>query len=510
MNGPSLDMRSRAPALLFALFVVSACGLTYELLAGAMASYLLGSAVLWYSLTIGTFLTAMGGGAWLSRFVHRDLLDTFVAVEIALGVAGGIAGPLLFLAFATTSLYEIGLFATIVGLGAMVGVEIPLLTRWLEPHGGLRGTLADVLAIDYLGALAASIAFPLLLLPWLGLVRTWVVVGLVNVAVAGLTLGLFRDQLARPRRLLVGVVGGAVGLLALLAVSGPLASATEQALYRDTIVHAEQSPYQRLVLTQYRDDRRLYLDGHLQLSSRDEHRYHEALVHPALAAAAARHHVLLLGAGDGMAAREVLRWPDVQRITLVDLDPAVTELARTSRLLTELNEGSLEDPRLTVVHADAFTWLAEQSDRFDVVVCDFPDPHNESLAKLYSTAFYSDVVRHLSPGGVVVTQATSPTFARDAYWTAAASMEAVGLRTASWHVYVPSFGDWGFHLGAADGPPPATRLNSHPDARFLTPAVLEAAQVFDPEKARPAGLTPSTLDHPVIADRYQRAWAEWF
>ena len=503
-----MPTRSQVGVLLLSIFVVAACGLTYELLMGAVASYLLGSSVTWFSLVIGAFLTAMGVGAWLSRGVHARLLEIFVGVEIAIGIVGGLAGVALFAAFTFTRFAEVVLFALVLVIGALVGLEIPILTRWLEPHGSLREAIANVLGFDYLGALVASILFPLVLLPSLGLLKTFFAVGLANLLVAGITLVVFRETL-RGRAVLGGAaLGGAAVLVGGLVGAERLVSGFEARMYRDEIVWAEQSPFQRIVLTKWGDDLRLYLDGHLQASSRDEYRYHESLVHLPMGLAASRERVLVLGGGDGLAVREVLRWPDVKEVVLVDLDPQITDLAAEHPLLVDLNEGSLADPRVTVVNDDAWKFLERDADRWPVIVVDFPDPHDERLAKLYSVTFYELLARHLSPGGVASVQATSPYFARDAYWCVAATAEEAGLQTRSYHVWVPSFGEWGFHLlseHAVD--PEAARLPE--GLRYLEPAVIDAMFTFPPDLAR-TDVEPSRLDHPVIVRYYTEAWKRWF
>ncbi|MCA9568955.1 MAG: polyamine aminopropyltransferase, partial [Myxococcales bacterium] len=279
-------------------------------------------------------------------------------------------------------------------------------------------------------------------------------------------------------------------------------------LYSDPVIHVEQTPYQRLVLTKRSDDLRLYIDGHLQFAAKDEYRYHEALVHPVMQLAASRKRVLLLGAGDGLAAREVLADPGVERLTLVDLDPAITRLGREHHELVALNGGSLLDPRVEVVNGDAFAWLAATPGFWDVIILDFPDPHDDGLARLYSTAMYGLVEAHLSPGGVAVTQASSPYFARKAYWTVVETVRHQGLEPLPYHVYVPAFGEWGFVLMARQPLDPA-RLRARPDARFLTDAQIAAALAF-PSDMGPVPAEPSTLDRPRVFQHYREGWKAWF
>jgi spermidine synthase len=488
--------------------VLSACGITYELLVGAIAAYLLGGSVLQFSLTIGVFLASMGVGAYFSRFLRTRLLCRFVEVEIAVGIIGGVSGPLLFTAFTFTSFYYLAMFGQIVAIGALIGLEIPILTRYLQQFSSLRDSIANVFALDYLGSLFASFLFPLLLLPSLGIFRTSLAVGLLNLLVAFATLYVFRRELGKMHKQLLMLLLAALGLGGLLAVSGQTLSAIESKLYRDEVIFAKQSKYQRLVMTRYRDDVRLYLDGSLQFSSRDEYRYHESLVHPAMTLSASRENVLVIGGGDGLVLKQVLRYRDVKRAMLVDIDPAMTRLARTHTVMLALNARSLHDPRVTVRNVDAYKFLERSSELYSVIIIDLPDPRREALSKLYSASFYRIVERHLARGGVAVTQATSPLFARKAFWCIANTARSAGLLPLPYHTYVPSFGDWGFVLMSRRS---LTLENALPalTLRYLSREILQSMVRFGKDQDR-VPTVPSTLDKPVILDYYEAGWASWF
>lgn len=498
----------RRAALLVSVLLLSACGITYELLIGAIASYLLGSSVFQFSLTIGVFLASMGVGAYLSRWIFDDLLERFIEVEIALAAVGGASGPLLFIAFTFTGSYYLVMFALIIVVGALIGLEIPLLTRYLERYSPLRDSIANVFSLDYLGSLLASILFPLVFLPHLGIFRTSLAVGLLNLAIALGTLALFWRIVRRRLRSVLLSLGIVVLLAVTLAYGARLSKAMEARLYRDEVIYAKQSPYQRLVLTRYRDDVRLYLNGSLQFSSRDEYRYHEALVLPPLASAATRRQVLVIGGGDGLVVRQVLKERDVRRVVLVDIDPEVTRLARQHPIVRKINGGCLEDKRVEIVHADAFRYLDRVSDLFDAIIIDLPDPQREVLTKLYSVAFYRAIKRHLTPGGVAVTQATSPLFARKAFWCVVATVESAGLHALPYHTYVPSFGQWGFVMMAA------RRLRKEDlrlpyASRSLSADSLGRMFVF-PRDYGPLSVRPNTLDRPLIMEYYREGWDSWF
>lgn len=487
-------------ALFISVCLIAACGLIYELVAGALASYLLGDSVTQFSTIIGTYLFAMGIGSWLSRFVTRGVVTRFVVVELLVGVVGGLSSLVLFLAFAYTEAFRPTLYTLVVLIGILVGLEIPLLMRILKDRFSFKDVVSNVLTFDYIGALFASLLFPLLLVPRLGLVRSALLFGVINVAVGLWSTWLFRDVLPRRRALQAG------GVMALLVLSAGLwkgqaiTTLAEEGMYADPIILAKDTRYQRIVLTSWKDDLRLYLNGHLQFASRDEYRYHESLVHPGLSAARARGRVLVLGGGDGLAVREILKYPEVQQVTLVDLDEGMTQLFRTHPRLTELNAASLNDKRVTVVNADAFTWLDTHATQFDFVVIDFPDPSNYHVGKLYTSAFYRLVKQHLAPGAFLVVQSTSPMFARQSYWSIVATLEGAGLRTWPYHVYVPSFGDWGFVIaGEASYAPPRTLPNG---LRFLTVASLPS--LFDfPADLQRVPAEPNRLNDQVLVRYYE-------
>ncbi|QNM95988.1 polyamine aminopropyltransferase [Chitinimonas koreensis] len=492
--------------LLFSVFVVAACGLAYELVAAALSSYLVGDSVTQFSTVIGVYLFAMGVGSWLSRHVQRDLAALFVRVELAVGVLGGFSAALLFWAFAWLSgPFLLLLYLLVFLVGVLVGLEIPLVMRLLEPKLKFKELVSQVLSVDYLGALAVSLLFPLWLAPRLGMVRTALLFGLFNVLVALWTLRLFRDELAGRRAL--WLQGGVALALVAAGFAGAerLSGLAEEALFEDRIVLTETTPYQRIVVTRWKSDWRLFLNGNLQFSSRDEYRYHEALVHPGLAAMPWARRVLVLGGGDGMAVREILRYPAIEQVTLVELDPAMPRLFRSHPALRRLNGDALNSPRVRIVEADAFRWLDQTEERFDFVVVDFPDPTNYAVGKLYTNTFYRLLERSLNARGRAVIQSTSPLYARQSYWTVVATVESVGLRTAPYHALVPSFGEWGYILAGREpyAPPPALPAG----LRFLAPASVPALFQFPPDMARlPAEV--NRLNNQILVRSFEQEWKQ--
>ena len=441
-----------SPAVLLTIvLVIAASGLVYELIIGAVASYVLGDSVTQFSTVIGVYLFALGLGAYLSRYVTRRLSATFVDVELATALVGGLSAPGLLYAFGFTTAFHAILYLAVLVVGALVGLELPLLIRILRTEYEFDELIARALGVDYAGALVGSLAFSLLLLPRLGLVNTSLACGLVNALVGLASAHLLVPSDDRERRTLGRARLRAWGVIALLALglgqSSRLTQAAESSLYSGRVVLAAQSAYQRIVLATYRQTLQLYLNGSLQFDGADEHRYHEALVHPAMAVAHARRRVLIGGGGDGLATREVLKWPEVERVTLVDLDRKVTDVARDYPALVSLNQGALGDPRVEVVNADAMRWFAETTRRFDVVILDFPDPGNYSVGKLYTERFFRTARERLDPGGALVAQSTSPFIAREAFWCVVHTLASSGFTVVPYHAFLPSFGEWGFVRG---------------------------------------------------------------
>lgn len=505
---PKSRASAPAAALLASAFVVSTCGLIYELLASTLASYLLGDSVTQFSTVIGTYLFAMGLGSWCSRYVTRDELRLFIRVELLIAVLGGASAAALFVLFPLVEHFRVALYGLVLGIGFLVGLEIPLLIRILRGFD-FRETVSNVLTFDYVGALAASLLFPLLLMPHLGMIRTGFLFGILNAGVA-LAVLLTLPRASRYRSETVSAVIVLLALAAGFAASDRLQRWAEVASYGEPVIYAVSTKYQRIVLTRREDDLRLYLNGNLQFSSRDEYRYHEALVQPVLGRVANPRNVLILGGGDGLAAREVLRHPEVRHLTLVDLDDEMTGLFSKTAMLTALNKGALTDRRMTVINADGFRWAREaaatRAGSFDAIIVDFPDPVDYSVGKLYTETFYRAVRRLMAPTGAMVVQSTSPLVAPMAYWTVATTLEAAGLQTRGYHVYVPSFGEWGFVLAAAHPIPEQARIPA--GGRFLTPAGDAALFDFPPDMARRP--TPvNRLDNQVLVREFADAWSRY-
>jgi spermidine synthase len=340
--------------------------------------------------------------------------------------------------------------------------------------------------------------------PYLGLLRTSFLFGGLNVAVGLWTLYLFKDRISQKNNLMiigsiffVLIVGGFIGSQRMLHFA-------EGLKYGAPIVYKKQSKYQRLVITQQNEGFRLFLNGNLQFDSRDEYRYHEALIHPALAALKDPRHVLVLGGGDGLAVREILKYPTIESITLVDLDPAMTKIFSTNPMLVELNEGSLKNPKVKVINDDAFIWLRQNKRVFDFIAIDFPDPSNYSLGKLYSKSFFLELRKALNPNGLFSIQSTSPYFARESYWCVASTIEEAGFKITPYHAYVPSFGEWGYFIGAFG---PYLKPKSFPEGlKFLTKTSIEPLFDFPPDMKR-IKVPAQKLNNQILVHLFEKEWS---
>ncbi|QDP40855.1 polyamine aminopropyltransferase [Radiobacillus deserti] len=496
--------------------IVSICGIVFEVLFGALGSYILGDGVKQYTLTISLFLTGMGIGASVSEKVLKQLVIAFVYIEFSVALIGGFSSFTMFgiTAYSPAGSDAIFLYVITFLVGALTGVELPILIRKANELGvSLNRSTARVLFSDYAGGLIGGLLFVFFLRPYLGMVKTAFFGGFINISVALVVLWLFRKEMKKLS--LHFTIGLTIAILLFLGFlfGEEAAFSFEQKLYKDPIIHMEESKYQKIILTEEEGDVRLYLDGQLQLSSIDEFRYHELLVHPTFAQAEEHKRVLILGGGDGVAAKEALKYKEVESITLVDLDPAVVELAKHNRWLTSLNQGSLENEKVHVVHMDAFEYLEKSKERFDVILVDLPDPNNESLNKLYTKEFYSLVRNHTKAGGAFMVQATSPVFATDVYWTITNTIASTGVHTENFHTDVPSFGNWGFVLGSRN-PIEVERLAVDVETRYLKTEMLKGLTYFGKdedaeimnEQGEPLELAVNSLIDPILIQLYENAW----
>ncbi|MHC0432460.1 polyamine aminopropyltransferase [Streptomyces sp. O3] len=517
--------------VLAGVFICAACGLVYELELVALASYLIGDSVTQASVVLSVMVFAMGVGSLLAKRLRCRAAAGFGAIEAVLALVGGCSAMALYAGFVWGVGTRVLLVAFSLAIGVLIGAEVPLLMTMIQRvrRQDAGGAVADLFAADYVGALVGGLAFPFLLLPLFGQLTGALLTGAVNAVAGGaLVLWLFRHDLtARSRWTLLlanALVLGSLGTAAVLV--DDFERAARDTVYGPDVRVAVHSGAQEIVLTGHEPGTlNLFLDGRLRVSARDEQRYHEALVHPAMAGPRAR--VLILGGGDGLAAREALRHPGVRLVDIVELDPAVVDLARTDPGLSALNQGVYRDERVRVIDADAFGWLRRARDDpraagargpYDVVVSDLPDPGITASTKLYSREFFGLVTRVLADDGRLVVHAGPVDGRTRTFWTVEASVRSVGLRTLAYRqrgrlagftagpdraaasspgASPSGAGDWGFVLAARTPPTPDLAEGLVRDS--LTLDGLRAG-VRAAERTRVSGLPPSTLVHPRYAD----------
>ena len=440
--------KAESTAIFSAAVLVAVGGIIYELILGTAASYLIGDSILSFSLATGITLFGMGIGSLIAPRIKISAATSFAINEILLGVIGGNSVLMLYSAFSFTKISWLVFAIISLIVGIFIGLEIPLLVKMFESFGRKSSVslLSKILALDYFGALLASLVFPLILLPYLGLMRTAYLVAFLNVLVA--VLILYSMKVSKKILIISGIAILMLG--ALFSGANWLEKQIDSKAYKDPVILYEHSAYQKIVLTKFKNDIRLFLNNQLQFSSLDEARYHETLSGAAMTSVKNPKKVAIFGGGDGMLAREVLKYSSVEKITLVDLDPFVTDLAKKSPEIARLNKNSLSNPKVEIINQDAFKFAFETNNKFDAILIDLVDPSNEKLAKLYSQQFYAQIPKILSSKGVFITQATSSYFSPNAFASvfntiksSNSSREVVAFQTN-----IPSFGEWGFVLSA--------------------------------------------------------------
>ena len=493
--------------LIVTVFIAGLCSIIYELLISTTTSYFLGDSVKQFSLTIGIFLAAMGVGSFLSRIFTKDLIKHFIAVEIFLGFVGGISVPLLYLvylyAFHQYTLFNVYALFLISIIGILTGLEVPLLTRIMKEYYPLKINLSNILSVDYIGGLAATLLFPFFLLPFVGLFKASLVFGLLNVGLGFLNLWYFSDHLKLSSKRILGTAAIVVSLLfaIVLGSSNYLLQQWSNGLYKDPVVFFQQTNYQQIALTKAGENTRLYINGAIQFSSADEYRYHEALTHIPIGMQDKTETVLVLGGGEALAIRELNKHSDIKKIVVVDIDPAIFELAQKNVYMKQMCENSLSDPRVEMVPMDASVYLQQNKEKFDLIIGDLPDPATESVARLYSKEFFRLIQNRLNPKGIFCTQATGTYHSNHAFWCIHETLQASGFtHVLPYHAYVPSFGDWGF-IAASHSALDVSKIDFPVPTKFLESGLLSKLLYF-PKDLLLDEVGVNTLDKPILLEYY--------
>ncbi len=436
--------------LKLSLFATGFAGIVAEFVLATLASYLIGNPIIQWTLVMSVMLFSMGLGSRVSKYLHNNLLDTFIGIEFLLSLICASSAAISYSVAPFTIHTSLIIYFIALVIGLLIGMEIPLVTRINESYETLRLNIASVMEYDYYGALAGGLLFAFFALPKLGLTYTPVALGMINFFIASILLWKF-NHLIRYKGLLIYSFAIIAGLmLTLLFFIKPIILYGEQGRYRDKIIYDKQTKYQKIVITQWKKFYWLFLNGHEQFSSYDEERYHEPMVHPALFVTPSPRSVLILGGGDGLAAREVLKHKEVEQITIVDIDPDMTDLAKTHPVFRKLNRESMINPKVKIINQDAYRFLQTNENLYDVVIVDLPDPNSIQLARLYSKGFYKLCERHLAKYGVIVTQSASPLYTKKAFLTIIKTMEAAGFTILPYHNQIPTMGEWSWCMGVRE------------------------------------------------------------
>lgn len=503
-----MDKNKKLQLFLFlSVFIVATCGLIYELVAGALASYLLGDSVKQFSFIIGTYLFSMGIGSFVAKFVKKNLIDRFIEIELLIGIIGGLSSVLLFLLFQHAAHFQFILYFIVFLTGCLTGMEIPILMNILKNRVNFRDLVSDVFTFDYIGALLASVLFPIYFIPKLGVIGTSLFFGIINVCV-GIALCIFlRKEVKNPKSLYVKAFISLAALITAAYFSNDILSYTEKNLYQSNIIYKHSTPYQRIILTEDKGQYQLYLNNNLQFNTKDEYRYHDLLVHPAMATAPSVKKVLVLGGGDGLAVREVLKYNEVEKITLVDLDEGMTKLFQQNEVLIQHNKNSLNNNKVTIYNEDAFIWVKNNREKYDVIIIDFPDPSNYSLGKLYSTYFYKSLYESMTENTVITIQTTSPYYAPKSFWCIHETVASIYPNIIPYHTYVPSFGEWGFAIVS-----PNNQINFQLVKRKLNNLKFYNYKLNDytnfPEDMKASDIEINRLDNQSLVRYFDEEWSK--
>ena len=443
-------IKNRYSAILMAaIFATGFSGIVAEYLLSTLATHFLGDSTVQWALIVSTMMFSMGLGSRISKSFMTHLTEKFLILEFILSIVVSFVPLIVYVSSAYTASLAIIIYSCSILIGVLIGMEIPLVTRINDQYEDLRVNISNVLENDYYGSLLGGIFFAFVGIPFLGLNYTPFVLGLINFSVAIAVYIFLKRFISASYKIPFNI---SIVLIMVVLVGGvflaePIITYGEQQKYKDKVIYAEQTKYQRIVITQWKNDFWLYLNGNEQLCTMDEMMYHEPLVHPVMTLHPNPREVLVLGGGDGCAVREILKYDDAKNITLVDLDPAMTKLGQEYPLLTNLNKGALNDPRVNALNQDGFTFLSNNNAFYDVIIVDLPDPRTVELGRLYSEEFYRIAYKHLRPGGMIITQAGSPYFATKAFNCIVKTMQSAGFVTVPLHNHVISLGEWGWSIG---------------------------------------------------------------
>ncbi|MHC4268150.1 MAG: polyamine aminopropyltransferase [Planctomycetota bacterium] len=449
MPNPLLATQSRI--LKICIFATGCAGIVAEFVLSTLASYLLGNPILQWTILMSLMLFAMGLGCRISKYILHNLLDKFIFLEFSLSILCGVSVALCYWSSTFSKSTGLFIYAFSILIGLLIGAEIPLVTRMNESYEELRVNISSVMEKDYYGALAGGLLFAFFALPFFGLTYTPIALGIINFLVASILFWKFKHLLHYKKAIKISFWSITAFFLIFIFAVKPVILFSEQKKYKDRIIFEQQTAYQKIVITQWKDKYWLFINGNEQFSTFDEEKYHEPLIHPAMSLSTQKKNILVLGGGEGLAVREILKYKDVEKVTVVDLDPVMTELAQYNPIITKINQNSMVDIKVNIINQDAFKFIENRAGFYDIIFVDLPDPNSVTLARLYSREFYTLCQRRLNKYGIIVTQASSTVHSANSFVCILKTMESAGLTVLPYHNQIPTLGEWGWCMGMRNG-----------------------------------------------------------
>ena len=445
-------MKFRSNILKLALFATGLSGIVAEYILSTLATYFLGNSVFQWTMIVSIMLFSMGLGSGLSKLFKTNLLQKFIYIEFILSIMVSFSSLLTYTTAAYTSYTGFIIYLMSIIIGILIGMEIPLVVRLNDEFEELRVNVASVIEKDYYGSLAGGVFFAFVGLPYLGLTYTPFVLGAINFMVALCLFFMLWSSMKVELRYKLSSFATVVLLLigAGTIFAKPVIVWGEQQKYADKVIYHEQSKYQRIVLTQWKDNYWLFINRAEQFSTLDEMMYHEPLVHPVMKLTPNPKDILIMGGGDGCAVRELLKYPDVRSIRLVDLDPAMTDLGKNHPILKKINENAMNNPKVQILNQDGYNFLESDTNFYDVVIIDLPDPKTVELGRLYSYEFYRLCYRRMRPHACIITQAGSAYYSMKAFKCNQKTMAAADFQVVPLHNQILTLGEWGWVLGVKE------------------------------------------------------------
>ena len=547
------------PTILLAasMFFTGASGFVIQNILSVTASSILGNTFVQFGVTTSLMLGAMGVGGTLQKYITNNLLEKFVLIEMFLVLLTAFAPIGLYFSYVIMpEHFTLIQYSWIIFVGLLIGFEIPLISRINEKYQPELGeNMASIFTMDYIGSMVGGLVWTFFFLGKMEISTSAMLTALLNMFVAlGTYLYFLSLNKQKPKKMITIFI-----LLCITAVTLSHDQASkwtvdlQQRLYDDKIVLNQTTKYQNLVLTHNEkvDDYRLFINGNLQFSSLDEKIYHENLVHPIMTLKNNHKNVLVLGGGDGMAVREILKYEGVENITLVDLDKGMIDLFTQDPVLSGLNDHSFKNAKVrtgigkvtqeelvdkvyieesqydtqtnrfvekpngvadvNVFTIDAYGFVKDYTDMvYDVVIIDFPDPSIIELNKLYSTEFFIHLRSVIASDAMIVIQSTSPYHAKEAFLCIGRTMEGVGFKTIPYHDNVPTFGDWGWYLAWQNEIPKEavyTQIRAIESFKvdklsYLTPETLKANLSFGKGILETKNTDVNTIMNPILLSYY--------